>query len=153
MSQSSSLQTFLWFKAGQLDEALALYQSVFGSGMIVTSLNPSGPNGPLFTASFSIYGHNLIGMAVNGGPSFNDSISLSLSVDGQDEVDRLWDALTDNGGQPGQCGWLKDAFGVSWQVTPVQMGYYLGNPDFAIREYATAALRRMNKIVISDFVK
>jgi len=90
-------------------------------------------------------------MSVEGGPAFNDAISLSLSVDGQAEVDRLWDALTSDGGTPGQCGWLKDKFGVSWQVTPIQMGAYLGNPDSAKREYAMAALRRMTKIVIEDF--
>lgn len=150
MTQANQLNTFLWFKAGQLDEAIPFYESIFRD-FTVNHLNPMSPGGALFTAGFSIHGHQLIGMAVEGGPEFNDSISLSLSVDGQDEVDRLWDSLTADGGQPGRCGWLKDRFGVSWQVTPFQMGAYLGNPDSAKREYAQQALMKMGKIVIKDF--
>jgi predicted 3-demethylubiquinone-9 3-methyltransferase (glyoxalase superfamily) len=153
MTLSPALNTFLWYKAGQLDAAIEFYSNIFGNQMQVTSLNRFGPGAPLFTASFSIYGQDFIGMSIDGGPDFNDSISLSLSVDGQAEVDRLWDALIADGGKPGQCGWCKDQFGVSWQVTPHQMGQYLGNPDSAIREYANQALRNMTKIVLSDFVK
>jgi len=112
-----------------------------------------GPGGPLFTAEFSIFGHEFVGMSVAGGPTFTDAISLSLSIDGQAEVDRIWDALIADGGEPGRCGWCKDRFGVSWQVTPIQMGQYLGSPDSAVREYAQQALMRMTKIVITDFVK
>lgn len=152
MTQANQLDTFLWFKAGQLDEAIPFYQSIF-TDFRVSHLNPMGPGGPLFTAGFSIHGHSLIGMAVEGGPNFNPSISLSLSVDGQEEVDRLWNALTASGGEPGRCGWLTDRFGVSWQVVPIQMHAYLGNPDSAIREYAQQALMKMTKIVIKDFAK
>lgn len=151
MTHANVLRTFLWYQQGQLDEALPFYQRVF-PGMSIHGVNRAGV-GPIFTAEFEIYGHQLIGMAVDGGPTFNDSISLSISVDGQDEVDRLWDALTADGGQPGRCGWLKDRFGVSWQVTPIQMGEYLGNPDSAIREYAQQAMMKMTKIVIKDFSK
>jgi len=150
MTAPNQLATFLWFKAGDLDEAIPFYESIFDD-FTVTHLNPMFPGGPLFTAGFSICGHQLIGMSVEGGPTFNDAISLSLSVDGQEEVDRLWEALTSDGGAPGLCGWLKDKFGVSWQVTPIQMSAYLGNPDSAKREYAMAALRKMTKIVIDDF--
>jgi predicted 3-demethylubiquinone-9 3-methyltransferase (glyoxalase superfamily) len=152
VTKANHLDTFLWFKAGQLDQAIAFYQSIF-SDFQIHHLNPMGPGGPLFTAGFSIHGHSLIGMAVEGGPDFNPSISLSLSVDGQDEVDRLWDALTAEGGKPGRCGWLEDRFGVSWQVVPIQMHSHLGNSDSAKREYAQQALMRMTKIVIKDFEK
>jgi predicted 3-demethylubiquinone-9 3-methyltransferase (glyoxalase superfamily) len=145
------LNTFLWFKTGDLDKALTFYQSVF-TDMQVHSQNRMGPGGPLFTADFTIHGHGFIGMAWDGGPEFNDSISLSLSVDGQEEVDRLWDAITAEGSE-GQCGWCKDQFGVSWQVSPFQMRDYLENPDSAVREYANQALRKMTKIVIKDFIK
>ena len=106
-------------------------------------------NGTLFTADFSIFGHEFIGMNWAGGPEFNDSISLSLNVDGQDEVDRLWDAFTAKG-KAGQCGWLKDEWGLSWQVSPIQMREHLENPDRAKAEYANNALRKMTKIVIRD---
>jgi len=152
-NQPTQLKTFLWYGAGQLDAALDFYGSIFGAEMRVLTRNQMGPGGPLFTAEFDIYGHQFVGMAVEGGPSFTDAISLSLSVDGQDEVDRLWDSLTANGGEPGRCGWLKDQFGVSWQVVPFQMFQYLGNPDSAVREYAQQAMMRMNKIVIKDFAR
>jgi len=151
VSNTNILRTFLWFGEGQLDEALPFYQSIF-SDMQVMGANRM-PNGKIFTAELVIHDHSIIGMAVAGGPQFNDAISLSLSVDGQDEVDRLWDALTADGGEPGRCGWLKDRFGVSWQVTPFQMGQYLGNPDPAIREYAQQAMMGMSKIVIADFTR
>lgn len=153
MSAESQLKTFLWYKPGALDHALRLYGEVFGSGLKVHSRNVMCKDGPLFTAEFSIYGNQLVGMATGGGPEFNDAISLSLSVDGQDEVDRVWDALIANGGKPGRCGWCKDLFGVSWQIIPKQMSQYLGHPDSAVREYAQSAMLKMTKIVIKDFVK
>ena len=147
MTISPVLKTFLWFN-GQMDEALEFYKKHMGAR--VHSENRT--NGQLFTADFSIYGHEFIGLNWPGGPEFNDSISLSLNVDGQDEVDRLWNAITENG-SAGQCGWCKDAWGVSWQVSPIQMRDYLENEDPAVAEYAMQALRGMGKIVIADFVK
>ena len=83
---NSILRTFLWFPS-RLGEALDFYQEIFGDAMIVSERNP-GPNGEVFTADFSIYGHDFIGLCVEGGPEFNDSISLSISCDGQAETDR-----------------------------------------------------------------
>ena len=150
MPKTTSLKTFLWFN-GQLDEALAFYQETFDD-VVIRSLNRPDPNGPLFTADFSIYGHEFIGLNAAGGPEFNDSISLSLNVDGQDEVDRLWDAITKDG-TAGRCGWCVDKFGLSWQVSPYQMRDHLGNPDPEAAAYAMQALRQMGKIVIDDFVR
>lgn len=96
-----------------------------------------------------MFGHEFIGLNWPGGPEFNDSISLSLNVDGQDEVDRLWDAFTERG-EAGQCGWLKDQWGLSWQVSPIQMRDYLSDPDPAKAAYAMNAMRQMGKIVIRD---
>jgi len=104
------------------------------------------------TAEFSIYGHELVGMGWPGGDTFNNSISLALAVDGQDEVDRMWDAITEDG-KAGQCGWCVDPFGVSWQITPIQMGEYLGSSDPEQQAYAWQAMRSMGKIVLKDFVK
>ncbi|MFM5905172.1 MAG: VOC family protein, partial [Micrococcales bacterium] len=94
MSKPAQLKTFLWFDGG-LGEALAFYQSTF-KDVVVHSRTP-GADGQLFTADFSIFGHEFIGMNAPGGPKFNDSISLSINCDGQDEVDRLWEAITSEG--------------------------------------------------------
>jgi predicted 3-demethylubiquinone-9 3-methyltransferase (glyoxalase superfamily) len=147
--QPTKLKTFLWFNGG-LDEALAFYARVLGEeNLVVLSENRMGAGQPLFTAEFNIFGQEFIGMNWQGGPEFNDSISLSLNVDGQDEVDRLWTAFTERG-EAGRCGWLKDEWGLSWQVTPIQMGHHLSNPDPAKAAYAMSAMRAMGKIIIRD---
>ena len=148
MTMPTQLKTFLWFKQGQLDEALDFYAETFND-MQIHSVNRPDPNGSIFTSEFSIFGHQFVGMAVDGGPEFNDAISLSLSCDGQAEVDALWSALTKDGAA-GQCGWCKDKFGLSWQVTPIQMGQHLGNPDPEKRAFAMNALRGMTKIVLNE---
>jgi len=143
------LKTFLWYQK-DLAGALDFYKATF-TDVVVHSEN-RGPDGNLFTADFSIYGHELIGMCIEGGPEFNDSISLSIQCDGQDETDRLWDAITAEG-KPGQCGWCKDKWGVSWQITPIQMRDYMGSSDPEASAYAWQALRGMGKIVLADFIK
>jgi predicted 3-demethylubiquinone-9 3-methyltransferase (glyoxalase superfamily) len=150
MTKPTTLKTFLWFD-GNLGEALEFYAATFTDFKLHSSGRPEA-DGKLMTAEFAIHGHEFIGMGWPGGPQFTDAISLALSVDGQAEVDRLWDAITKDG-QEGQCGWCKDPFGVSWQVTPIQMGEHTGNPDPAKSAYAWAALRRMKKIVIQDFIE
>lgn len=146
MASDSFLKTFLWFNS-DLDEALNFYKSIF-KDVIVHEENRV--DGKLFTADFTIFGHNLIGMNIEGGPKFNESISLSIQCDGQEETDRLWDAITGEG-EAGQCGWCKDKWGVSWQVSPFQMRNYLSDPDPAKQAYAWEALRNMKKIVLKDF--
>lgn len=133
-----------------MDDALAFYQEAMGA--VIHGDHALEPGAKRFTASFTIYGHEFIGLNWEGGPAFNDSISLSLNVDGQEEVDRLWNAITKDG-SAGQCGWCKDAWGVSWQVTPMQMSAYLENADPEVSGYAMTALRGMGKIVLADFVR
>jgi predicted 3-demethylubiquinone-9 3-methyltransferase (glyoxalase superfamily) len=133
-----------------MDEALAFYQEHMD--VVIQSENRQSPDAPRFTATFTIYGHEFIGLNWPGGPEFNDSISLSVNVDGQEEVDRLWNSITEKG-QAGQCGWCKDAWGVSWQITPIQMGDHLENPDREKANYAMEQLRKMTKIVIADFIQ
>ena len=147
MSETTKLKTFLWFP-GNMDEALAFYQSIF-TDFKSHSENRPDPDKARFTADFSIYGHNFIGMNWPGGDSFNNAISLSLNVDGQDEVDRLWEAITLKG-KEGRCGWCTDEFGLTWQVSPIQMREHLENPDREKAEYANKALQQMTKIIISD---
>ena len=149
MTQKSTLRTFLWYNEG-LQDALKFYKATFGVDMEVAEENLISEN--LFTAEFAILGHRFIGMNTPGGEKFNSAISLSLQVDGQEETDRIWDALTAKG-EPGQCGWCKDEWGVSWQVTPYQMGEYVGNPDQSIAQQNWGILRGMTKIQLSDFVK
>ena len=147
MTEQTRLKTFIWFP-GNMDDALDFYAKTF-SDFVIHSENRPDPAGARFTADFSIYGHEFIGMNWAGGEPFNDAISLSLNVDGQDEVDRLWDAITAKG-KPGRCGWCTDEFGLTWQVSPIQMREHLENPDREKAEYANQALRKMSKIIIRD---
>jgi predicted 3-demethylubiquinone-9 3-methyltransferase (glyoxalase superfamily) len=141
----TSLKTFLWFDT-DLDAVVEHYRDVLG---LVVNGSFRDETGRLFTADVSLHGHAMIFMSAPGGPTFNDSISLSLNVDGQAEVDRIWDALTAEGA-PGKCGWCVDKFGVSWQVSPIQMREWLENKDPEVRAYAWPALMKMTKIVIDD---
>jgi predicted 3-demethylubiquinone-9 3-methyltransferase (glyoxalase superfamily) len=147
--QPTALKTFLWFQS-DLEGALAFYKQTFGEAVVVREENRMGEGEPLFTADFTIFGHEFIGMCIDGGPKFNDSISLSIQCDGQEETDRIWKALTTEG-EEGQCGWCKDKWGVSWQVTPLQMRDYLGNSNPEIVQHNWQALREMKKIELSAF--
>ena len=151
MSNPTQLRTFLWFN-NNLEEALDFYSQTFGDQFVLQSSGRPEADGKLMTAEYTIYGHQFVGMGWPGGPIFNPSISLSISCDGQEESDRLWDAITKDG-QEGQCGWCVDAFGVSWQVSPQQMGDYLNSPDPEVSAYAWAQMRNMKRIVIADLYK
>ena len=94
--QPTALKTFLWFQS-DLEGALAFYKQTFGEAVVVREENRMGEGEPLFTADFTIFGHEFIGMCIDGGPKFNDSISLSIQCDGQEETDRIWKALTTEG--------------------------------------------------------
>jgi predicted 3-demethylubiquinone-9 3-methyltransferase (glyoxalase superfamily) len=148
VTQSAQLRTFLWFD-NNLEEAINLYSEIFKDQFVLQSSGRPEPDGKLMTAEYTIYGHQFVGMGWPGGPVFNSSISLSISCDGQEETDRLWNALTRDG-QAGQCGWCVDPFGVSWQVSPRQMHDYLNNADPEVSAYAWQAMRQMGKIVLAD---
>jgi predicted 3-demethylubiquinone-9 3-methyltransferase (glyoxalase superfamily) len=149
MTQATVLKTFLWYQ-NDLDGALEFYQKIFGE-VVIREENRMSPGAPLFTADFTIFGHEFTGMCIEGGTAFNNSISLSIQCDGQEETDRLWDAITAEG-QVGQCGWCTDKWGVSWQITPFQMHEYLSNSNPSKAQVNWAALRSMTKIVLTDFV-
>ena len=140
----TKLKTFLWFDA-DLEEVVAFYTETFG----MTVHGSYRQEGRLFTADVSIYGHEFILMSSPGGPKFNDSISLSLNIDGQAETDRIWSAITAEG-EENNCGWCRDKFGVAWQVSPIQMRDWLEHKDPEVSSYAWAALMKMKKIVIDD---
>jgi predicted 3-demethylubiquinone-9 3-methyltransferase (glyoxalase superfamily) len=139
--------TFLWFER-QAEEATRFYTSVFKDAEIV-SINRMGEDGPVFTTSFKLFGQEYI--ALNGGPQFKftEAISLMVDCETQDEIDYYWSALTE-GGEESQCGWLKDKFGLSWQVTPRKvLDETLGgsNPEGAGR--AMQAMMQMRKFDIA----
>ena len=142
----------LWFET-QAEEAVEFYTSIFPNSTIgdVSRYSEAGPGEPgsVMTVSFVLDGQTFI--AINGGPhdEFNDAISLQINCDSQEEVDRYWDALISGGGREVQCGWLKDKYGVSWQVIPTGMGEYLGgDPEKANR--AMQAMLKMVKIDLNE---
>ena len=141
---------WLWFDT-EGEDAARLYTSIFPDSRI-TSVSHYGPSGPrpegsVMTVSFELDGQRLV--ALNGGPAHRLSEAFSLMVEcaDQDEVDRYWNALSE-GGEEGPCGWLKDRFGVSWQIVPAALQRLLGDPDRA--ERAMKAMLGMKKIVVAE---
>ena len=144
---------FLWFD-GQAEEAAKYYVSLFPDSRIdrVTRSpadTPSGPAGMVLTVEFTLCGTKVVGL--NGGPQFpfTEAISFQIACADQAEVDRLWAALTD-GGSEGQCGWLKDRWGLSWQVVPTRLHELLGDRDPARAQRAMQAMLAMQKLSIAD---
>ena len=137
----------LWLDT-QAEEAAEFYVSVF-PGASITNIS-RGPGGAAFTVQFELLGSHYI--ALNGGPlfDFTEAFSIFVTVDGQDEVDYYWNELTGDGGEPGRCGWLKDKYGLSWQIVPKQLGECLGSSDPAVSSHAMAAMMKMSKIVVSE---
>lgn len=143
----ATITPFLWFD-NNLQEALVYYQSVFPDSRVVNS-SSAGPDGPIFMATFELNGQQFMGL--NGGPqfTFSEAISMFVSVDTQDEVDALWSQLS-AGGSTSQCGWLKDRFGLSWQIVPTALGRLLGDPDPERSGRVMQAMLQMTKLVIAD---
>jgi len=140
-----TITPFLWFD-NNLEEALAFYTSIFKDSEILNQ-SRSGPDGPLFMATFRLNGQTLMGL--NGGPmyKFTEALSMFVSVETQDDVDYLWDSLS-AGGELQQCGWLKDKFGLSWQIVPTALGELMGDPDPARSQRVMQAILTMVKIDI-----
>jgi len=140
-----TITPFLWFD-NNLEEALAFYTSIFKDSEILNQ-SRSGPDGPLFMATFRLNGQTLMGL--NGGPTykFTEALSMFVSVETQDDVDYLWDSLS-AGGELQQCGWLKDKFGLSWQIVPTALGELMGDPDPARSQRVMQAILKMVKIDI-----
>ena len=147
----ATITPFLWFD-DQLEQALDFYTRVFPNSRVAeTARYPEGSPGKagmLMTAAFELDGQRFIGL--NGGPhdAFNDAVSFVVACADQAEADRYWAALTD-GGTPVQCGWLKDRFGVSWQVVPHGLTELLADPDPQRARRATEAMLAMVKLDIA----
>ncbi|WP_069171127.1 VOC family protein [Streptomyces griseus] len=145
------IKTFLWFD-DQAEEAAEFYVSVFGGDSRVQNVTHYAEGAPVeagrvMTVEFSLAGTEYV--ALNGGPQFPFTEAISLTVDCEDqaEVDRLWAALTE-GGEEGQCGWLKDRYGLSWQIVPRGMVELFADPDPAKAERAMKAMMGMRKLDI-----
>ncbi|WP_457493238.1 VOC family protein [Streptomyces sp. P5_D11] len=145
------IKTFLWFD-NQAEEAANHYVSIFGGDSKVlgvthyTEASPGEP-GAVMTVEFRLAGQEYI--ALNGGPQFpfTEAISLSVDCESQAEVDELWAKLTD-GGEESQCGWLKDKYGLSWQIVPRGLSDALSDPDPAKADRAMKAMLGMKKLDI-----
>jgi predicted 3-demethylubiquinone-9 3-methyltransferase (glyoxalase superfamily) len=143
----------LWFD-GRVDEAIEFYQSIF-EDFRVSSVQRYGegaplPAGTILTATIVIVGQDLL--ILNGGPHYqlSEAFSLYVPCESQEEVDYFWDKLSAEGGEPGRCGWLKDKFGVSWQIVPTVLGGLLGDQDPAKAQRVLHAMLQMNKLIIAD---
>ena len=142
----------LWFDT-QAEEAANFYTSVFKNSRIleVTHYGEAGPRpaGMVLTVSFELEGRPFV--ALNGGPefTFDEAISFQVDCQTQEEVDEFWSTLTADGGQEGPCGWLKDKFGVSWQIVPVRLTELLTDPDSGRAQRAMRAMMEMQKIDIA----
>ena len=144
---------FLWFDT-EGEDAAEFYVSVFPNSRIVDvqHYGEAGPRaaGTVMTVTFELEGQRFV--ALNGGPdfTFNEAISFEVECGDQDEVDGYWSALTEGGGQPGPCGWLKDKFGVSWQIVPKRLTELLADSDRAKAQRVMAAMLQMGKIDIAE---
>jgi len=147
-----TITPFLWFD-DQAEQAAERYVEIFPRSRI-TSVARYGegapqPAGTAMTVSFVLDGLEI--QALNGGPlySFTDAFSLQVSVPDQEETDRVWEALIADGGEPGACGWLKDRWGLSWQVIPTALPELLSDPDPARANRALNAMFTMSKIDVA----
>lgn len=146
------ITTFLTYN-DQAETAARFYTSLFKDSAINSiTYYAEGtymPAGSVMTVEFTLAGQKYV--ALNGGPyfKFTTGISLSVSCETQAEIDELWQQLTANGGQPGDCGWLTDPFGVSWQITPANIGQLLRDPDPERAKRKIGALMQMHKIDIA----
>ncbi len=139
---------FLWFD-NKAEEAAEFYVSIFKSAKV---LNVSRMQGKVLTVTFEIEGQRF--MALNGGPlfPFTEAFSMFVSCETQEEVDNYWNRLLE-GGTPSRCGWLKDKFGLSWQIIPTALMQLMGDPDPKKSNAVFQAMMKMDKIVIADLQK
>jgi len=144
---------FLWY-AKEAEEAAAFYAATFPDSRVVRvttmqSDSPSGPPGSVKVVEFVLFGQAFTAMSAGPLDPFNHAISFVVSCDDQAEVDRYWNALLANGGAPEQCGWLKDRYGLSWQIVPKVMFEMMADPDRAKSKRASDAMMTMVKFDIA----
>ncbi len=149
--KAKRIKTFLWFD-GQAEEAARFYTPIFANGKVgAIARYPEGgpgPAGSVMTVEFELDGHPFVGL--NAGPQFkfNESVSFAIECETQEEIDHYWEKLLAGGGKPVACGWLKDRYGVSWQVMPAGMLAFYTDPEKAPR-----VMQAMMKMVKLDIAK
>lgn len=147
------MSTCLWFDKNA-EEAVKFYASIFKGTKILKvaryGKNMPGPEGQVMTVTFRMLGQDF--MALNGGPifKFNESVSLMVNCETQKEVDTYWKKLTASGGQESQCGWLKDKYGLSWQVVPSIVGKYVADKNPKKSQAVMEAIMKMRKLDIKQ---
>ncbi len=141
---TTTITPFLWFD-NTVPQAVEYYKSIFPDTTVEMVSD--------FMAVFTLQGQRFY--ALNGGPQFKftEAVSFFVSVDTQDEVDYYWNKLTADGGEESRCGWLKDKYGLSWQIIPRKLMEYMSSPDRAAADRANQAMLKMRKIIIADLDK
>ena len=152
----SKITPFLWFD-NNAEEAVQFYTSIFRNSKILqTSRYPEGapgPKGSVMTMKFELNGQEFI--ALNGGPhfKFNEAISFEVNCETQKEIDEYWEKLTSGGGKEVQCGWLKDKYGLSWQIVPAALGQLMADKDPMKAKRVTQAMLKTVKLDIEALKK
>jgi predicted 3-demethylubiquinone-9 3-methyltransferase (glyoxalase superfamily) len=151
---SNKMTTCLWFDKGEARKAAEFYASIFpdtsvGDRMIAPGDFPGGEQGTELTVNFTLLGQSFVGL--NGGPNFkpNEAVSFMVVTENQEETDRYWDAIVGNGGEESACGWCKDRWGFSWQITPRVLLEANSNPDKGAAKRAFEAMMTMRKIDVA----
>ena len=144
----------LWYD-GNAEEAASFYASIFPDSSVDAVHRsptdyPAGKAGDVLTVDFTVLGMKFLGL--NGGPQFkfDEAVSFQVYTDTQEETDRYWNAIVDNGGEPSACGWCKDRFGLSWQITPRVLMEMITSTDRAAARRAMEAMMTMGKIDIAE---